>query len=804
MSLWSDLRLGIRRLVKDRGVSAAAICALALALAAVNTIFTLANGIFLRPLPFEQPDRVVLLNTSVPARAGRFTRGLSYQEWQDWRAAARSVSSIALFTDDEVSLADERVAPQSLRESTVSANMFDLIGRQPAMGRAFTAADDVQGAPPVVLLGHRLWQSRYGGDAGAIGRTVRVNGRKATIVGIMPPGFAFPQSSEIWQPLSALTDAQRGSRTSRGPGAVARLRPGVSREQALADLAAVTSDLSARFPATNTGVTPLVRDFRDRNVGRIRVVFMAFGLAVVFVLLIACANVANLLLVRGLDRGREMSIRLSMGATRARLVRQLLVESAILGGCAGVLGLLVSIAGVASFQRALASTGDVPYWIDFAVDWRVLAFLAALSLTASMLFGLMPALQASRAALAAMLADSGRASTQGPRGRRWHGALVIVQVALAIVLLTAAVLTVRDLRAVARVNIGIDSHDVTSARFTLPDGRYSTVESRLAFYRQLDERLAAMPGGRAVLATYPPFQGGEPSRVSVDGRPPGGPGSRQISAIAISPRYFATLGRPVRGRELTRTDERGVAIVNDRLARLYFGEADPLGRDIALLTPQGSGVVHLTIVGVARNVRQWSTDDHDFDPVVYVPHAEMPVPFSTVLVRSNAGTAAMATAIRNTVNALDPDLALVELSSLDGLLDADRWESRMLSVVFGLVAVLALTLATVGVYAITAFAVSKRTREIGVRMALGARARHVYLLVTRGAALQVAAGIALGLAGAFAATGVLDSILSEIDATDGVTLTIVPVLLAAVTIVACLVPARRAVAVDPAQALRAE
>jgi len=223
MSLGSDLRLGIRRLVKDRGVSAAAICALALALAAVNTIFTLANGIFLRPLPFEQPDRVVLLNTSVPARAGRFTRGLSYQEWQDWRAAARSVSSIALFTDDEVSLADERVAPQSLRESTVSANMFDLIGRQPAMGRAFTAADDVQGAPPVVLLGHRLWQSRYGGDAGAIGRTVRVNGRKATIVGIMPPGFAFPQSSEIWQPLSALTDAQRGSRTSRGPGAVARL-----------------------------------------------------------------------------------------------------------------------------------------------------------------------------------------------------------------------------------------------------------------------------------------------------------------------------------------------------------------------------------------------------------------------------------------------------------------------------------------------------------------------------------------------------------------------------------------------------
>jgi putative ABC transport system permease protein len=803
--MWTNLRLGVRRLVKDRGVSAAAICALALALAAVNTVFTLANGIFLRPLPFEQPDRVVLLSTSVPARAGRFTRGVSYEEWQDWRAAARSLSSIGLYTDDEVSLADDRAAPQSLRQSTLSSNMFDLIGRQPLLGRAFLAGDDAAGAPPVVLLGHRLWQSRYGGETGAIGRTVRVNGREATIVGVMPPGFAFPQSSEIWQPLSALTDTQRTSRTSRGPEAVGRLRPGITREQAAADLATVASDLAARYPASNTGVTPLVRDFRDRSVGRVRVVFTAFGLAVSFVLLIACANVANLLFARGLDRSREMSIRLSMGATRARLVGQLLVESAVLGGCAGLLGLFVSMAGVASFQRALVAAGDVPYWIDFSLDWRVIAFLVALSLAASILFGLMPALHTSRTALAAILADSGRASTRGPRGRQWHGALVVVQVALAIVLLTAAGLTLRDLRAVARVNIGIDSRDVTSARFTLPAGRYSTAESRLAFYRQLDERLAAMPGGQAVLATYPPFQGGEPSRVSVDGQPPGGPGSRQISAVAIGPRYFASLGsRPVRGREFARTDEQGVAIVNERLARLYFGQAEPLGRDIAVATPSGSGVVHLTIVGVAPNVRQWSTDDRDFDPVVYLPHTEMPVPFATILVRSNAGTVAMATVLRNTVNELEPDLALVELSSLDGLLDADRWESRMLSVVFGLVAALALTLATVGVYAVTAFAVSRRTREIGVRMALGARSRHVYLLVTRGAAVQVAAGIALGVAGAFAITGVLDSILSETSATDGATLAIAPVLLAGVTIAACLVPTRRAVGVDPAQALRAE
>jgi len=803
--MWTNLRLGIRRLVKDRGVSAAAICALALSLAAVNTIFTLVNGIFLRPLPFEEPDRVVLLNTSVPGRAGRFTRGVSYQEWQDWRAASRSLSSIGVFTDGEVSLADDRVAPQSVRASTLSANVFGLVGRQPSMGRAFTAADDADGAPPVVLVGHHLWQSRYGADASIIGRTVRVNGRQATIVGIMPSGFAFPQTSEIWQPLSALSDAQRGSRTDRSLEALGRLRPGVSRDQAAADLASVTAGLSARYPASNTGVTPLVRDFRDRVVGRMRVVLTAFGLAVAFVLLVACANVANLLLARGLDRAREMSIRLSMGATRARLVGQLLVESTVLGSCAGALGLALSIAGVASFDRALAATGDVPYWIEFSVDWRVIAFLVVLSLTASILSGLMPALQTSRAALAAILADSGRASTQGPRGRRWHGTLVIVQVSLAIVLLTAAGLTVRDLSAVARMDIGLDSRDVTSARFTLPDGRYPTVESRLTFYRRLDERLAALPTAQAVLATYPPFQGGEPSRVSIDGRPPGGPGSQPVYTLAIGPRYFSSLGRrPLRGREFARTDEQGVAIVNERLARLYFGQADPLGRDIAVATPRASGVVHLTIVGVAPNVRQWSTDDHGSDPVLYVPHTEMPVPFATILVRSTAGTAAMATALRDTMREIDPDLALVELGSLDGLLDADRWENRMLSVVFGLVAVLALTLATVGVYAVTAFAVSRRTREIGVRMALGARARHVYLLVTRAAALQVGAGIALGLAGAFAATGVFGSILSEIDPIDGITFAMVPALLAGVTIVACLAPARRAVAVDPAHALRAE
>jgi predicted permease len=447
----------------------------------------------------------------------------------------------------------------------------------------------------------------------------------------------------------------------------------------------------------------------------------------------------------------------------------------------------------------------------------VVTFLAGLSLAASIVFGLMPALQASRAALATVLADAGRAFTRGPRSRVLHGGLVVAQIALSLVLLATAGLTLRDMRAQLRVDAGLDTAGVTTARLLLPEGRYATPDSRAAFYSRLDARLASFPGGQAVVASYPPTDGGERRSVGIDGQPPpalqpqilgqpaaGPPGT---SALAIGPRYFASLGRgAVRGREFSDADAAGVAIVNQRFARLYFGDADPLGRSIAMRVRGEPDEVpaRLTIVGVAPDIRQRPTPDRDFDPVVYLPHAAWPLPFATILVRSPAGAAAVTGALRETIRELDPDLPLYEVRSLAAVIDADRWEGRLLSAVFGLVALLALTLATVGVYAVTAFAVSKRTREIGVRMALGARAHHVYLLVTKGAVIQIAAGIALGLVGALAARGVLDSLLREIDAADAVTLALVPAALAVVTIVACLAPARRAVAVDPARALRAD
>jgi predicted permease len=804
--MWTNLRLGVRRLVKDRGVSAAAICALALALTAVNTIFSLANGIFLRPLPFEDPERIVLLGTTRTTGGNRIDVGLSYADWQDWRASTSTLSSLAVFTEDTVNLADDRVAPERLYGAIVSANTFSTIGRQPLLGRDFAAADDMAGAPLVVLLGHRVWQGRYGGDAGVVGRTVRVNGRLSTVVGVMPPGFAFPQTVDIWQPLAALPDTTRSARAERFLEGIGRMRPGVSRAQAAADLGAIAAGIASRDAATSAGVAPRVRDFRDRSVGRVRVVLTAFGLAVTLVLLVACANVANLLLARGLDRGREMSIRLSMGASRGRLIAQLLGESTVLGAAAGVLGLALSMVAVAAFRGALDAAGDVPYFIDFSMDWRVVTFLAGLTLAASMAFGLMPALHTSRAALSAVLADAGRASTGGPRNRRWHGGLVVAQVALAIVLLTAAGLTIRDLQAQTRVDVGIDSRGVTTARLTLPDGRYATPESRAAFYARLDARLATLTAGKAVLATYPPTDGGERREVGIDGRT-AETGRPPVSMLAIGPRYFASLhSRPVRGREFADEDAAGVAVVNERFARLYFGDTDPLGHSVSMRVGgrRDEPVQRFTIVGVAPNVRQRSTADRDFDPVVYVPQQGWPFVYATILMRSDAATGTAAAALRDTIGALDPDLPLFDMRSLDDVIDEERWEGRVMSTVFGLVALLALTLATVGVYAVTAFAVSRRTREIGVRMALGARAGHIYALVTRGAALQVTVGIALGLLGAFGVRGVLDAILSEIDATDAVTLAAAPVLLACVTVIACLVPAARAAAVDPARSLRAE
>jgi putative ABC transport system permease protein len=803
--MWTNLRLGVRRLVTDPGMSAAAVGALALAMAAVGTIVTLANGIFFKPLPFDAPEQVVLLDTEVTVSGNTFTTGVSYPELLDWRAGARSLTAISGFIEQPVNLGDDALAPERLNGLFVTANTFGLIGRRPALGRDFAEADDVPGAPAVAILGARVWRSRYGADPAIVGRTIRIDGLPATVVGVMPDGFAYPDIAEVWQPLGARREVHQATRRERAFHMIGRLAPGVTREQATADLSVVVSALAERYPDTSRGVAPLVRDFRARSVGRVRIVFTAFALAASFVLLVACANVANLLMARGVDRSREISIRLSIGASRSRITSQLLAESAVIGLAGGGAGFALSLAGVAAFRGAMDAGGNVPYWIDVSIDWRVLTLLAAVSLLSSAIFGLVPALQATRVSLTAAMTEGGWSATSGRGRRRWQGAFVTAQVALAIVLLTTAGLVLRDLQSSARTDAGIEPSRVVTARLMLPEARYPTPDARAAFYRQLDARLATLPAGPGVVAMYPPTQGGERRFASLAGQPLPKSG-RSVSYLSVGARYSSTLSdRPVRGRELSDTDGPGVAVVNQRFADLYFAGTDPVGRPVTLSGfPATREPRQVTIVGVAPNIRHRPTDDRNFDPAVYVAQTAEAPAFATVIVRSRAGTGAAVSAMRDVVRSIDADIALYQPGTVENLLEEDRWEGRMLSTVFGLIAGLALALAAVGVYGVTAFAVSKRAREIGVRVALGARARHICALVIRGAAAQVALGSAIGLAGSLALGRGLETLLSEIESSDPITLAAVPLLLAVVAAAACVMPTIRAVRVDPARTLRAE
>jgi putative ABC transport system permease protein len=809
MTIGNDIRLAARQLAKDPGFTLAAACALALGIAANTTVFTIVNAMLLRDLPFDAPDRIVALDTQNTGDARAPVAGVSHPEWQDWQAGARAVDGIGAFTDAAMNVAEESLAPERFRGMYISANSFGLIRQRPAFGRDFRLEDDRPGAEPVVLLGHSVWTSRYAGDAAVIGRVIRINGIASTVIGVMPEGFAFPRRAELWQPLAVLPERVREDRAARRLQAFGRMKPGVTIEQVRDDLGAVAAGLSGQHPDTNTNVVPRVRPFRELVIGGAQVKTLASALmaAVVFVLLIACANVANLLLARGVRRAREISVRMSIGATRWRVTRQLLVESLLLAVLAGAVALALAAPAVRMFRTAFAS--DAPYGIDVTMDASVFVFFAAVTLGTTILFGLVPALHTARANLAGVLNEAGRGSSAGIGARRWTAGLVVVQLALTIVLLTGAASSMRDALAQYQEDVGIDTAGVVVMRLSLPAPEYPDADRRATFYRRLEERLAPSLRMRATFASAWPRGGAVTPEISIEGRPDDIPSRRPTaSQVAIGLGYFEALGtRPVRGRDFTAADTAGTAIVNERFAAMHFPDDDPIGRRIRLgATPDGAGSEWLTIVGVVPNVRQRQRrlDDRGFDPVVYIPYASFPLPFAMILARSGSGPGAVAGLMREHVRALDADLPLWDVMSLDAKLAQDRVEGRELSTMFGIFAGIALVLATVGLYAVTACSVSQRTREIGVRIALGAQARHVWWVVTRRASAQLGAGLAAGLAGALGLGQVLQGLLTVVRGTDPLTLTAVVTLLIAVTAGACVVPARRAMRLDPAAALRSE
>ncbi|MGB2713338.1 MAG: ABC transporter permease [Vicinamibacterales bacterium] len=814
-----DLRFAIRMLVKDRWFTFVAVLALGLGIGVNTTVFTFVNAVLIRGLPYDDSERIMIVTTRNTTQSNPGVA--SYQDLEDWRAQSKSFTGLACFQQTSMNVTDSGHPPERTPGARVCANTFGLLGQPMHLGRDFLPGEDKKGAEPVVIIGYGVWKSRYGGDSNILGRAVKVNGVAATIVGVMPEGVRFPSNADMWQPLVPNENSLR--RNQRNMTVVGRLAPGVTQARAQAEMSGIAQQLAKQFPDTNENIDALVMTFNQRfNGGPIRIVFLALLGAVGFVLLIACANVANLQLARSAQRAREVAVRVALGASRARVVRQLLVESTLLACIGGVLGLGLSTIGVRLFDRAVEGSGK-PYWIQFTFDPIVFGYLALICLTTGILFGLAPALQVSKTNVNEILKEGGRGSAGGRRARWLTSTMVVVELALTIVLLVGAGLMIRSFLKLYSLDIGARTDHLLTMSTGLPDQKYPKAEQRQIFYESVLTRLQTIPGMQAAaIASAIPFGGSDRRRLEIDGKPVAAETQKpSVAYIAISPRYFDVVAAPVRrGRGFTETDGGAgaeVALVNERFAAQHFPNEDPVGRRIRLLTGDGRTPPPaspstppppepkwLTIVGISPTIRQGDRQALEPDAVVYVPYRLESYSFMNILTRSQVEPGALTMQVRQTVQAIDPELPVFGVQTMDQFLSQARWPYRVFGSMFAIFAVIALVLSAVGIYAVTAYSVTQRTQEIGVRMALGARGGQVSWLILRQGLVQLAIGLAIGLAGALPLSGVLQTLVIQIPTKDPVTFTAIAGILVAVTIAACLIPARRATRLDPLVALRAE
>jgi predicted permease len=806
-----DVRFTFRLFAAEPWYAIAAVLALSLGIGVNAAGFTIVNAAFLRGLPFEDAARLYTL--AWQPRQGRRSN-VSYAELIDWRARSRAFSGIAAFTTSAMNISDDQAWPQQVRGARLTANAFEVLRQPPLLGRGFVADDERVDAAPVVVIGYDIWSSRFGSSTDVVGRSLRIDGRPATIVGVMPRGMRFPvENAELWMPFVP-TPAQR-QRNARQLTVFGRLAPNLTRDAAQAELTAIGRQLTAEFPDAAAEIVGVrIETFTERFVGGpARVMFLATMGAVILVLLIACANVANLLLSRSEARAREIAVRMALGATRGRIVRQLVLESLVLGFIGGGIGLLLAIFGVRLFDAAVQDPAK-PFWIVFKADYVVFIYVAAICVVTAVLFGLAPAVQASKARTHPLLKEGGRGPV-GAAGARWFGGpIVVAQLALSLVLLAGAGLTIRSFLTLYVLDVGFPTGGVTTLRMQLPETRYPDAGARLAFFARLEPRLAALPGVEAAALTtgVPPFDGGE-RRVQVDGAASVPAESLSfVSTVTISPRFFDVVGMPlVRGRMFGEGDGASGAetvIVNERLAARFFAGHDPIGRRLRFAEretgPGQPAPVWRTIVGIAPPIRHGSPQDGYLNDVVYIPFRQETPAAVSLMVRSALPPAAVADALRREVQAIDRDQPVFSIQTIDQMLAESRWPQRVFGSAFALFAAIALMLSSLGLYAVMAYSVSRRTQEIGVRMALGADRQQVMWLILKRGLIQLAAGLTIGLAGAFAVSRALGAVLVGVTPGDPLTFGAITMLMTAVSIAACLVPARRATRVDPLVALRAE
>jgi putative ABC transport system permease protein len=818
--LWQDLRYGARMLLKNPGITFVVILALALGIGANTAIFSVVNAVLLRPLPYEESDRLVFLNERSPVIE---EMSISYPNFTDWRNQNHVFEKIAVYNRQSYNLTGAGEAERIIT-GQVSADLFPALRANAALGRVFTNEEDKPGGTPVVVLSYGLWQRRFGGQESILNQPLTLNGKSYTVIGVMPQSYRFPSRVEMWVPVGQLSGESVWQQRGNHPGlyGVARLKPGVTLAAAQADLENIAVNLEKQYPDTNAGNRVKIQPLLEVFVSDVRRALWVLFAAVGFVLLIACANIANLLLARATARQKEMAIRTAMGAGRWRIARQLLTESVLLALIGGTLGLLFARWGI---ELILYISPDaIPRAREIGLDWKVLAFTVGVSFVTGLLFGLIPALQAGVVDVHETLKETGRGTT----GRHWlRSSLVVVEVATTLVLLIGAGLMIRSFYRLQKVNPGFSYEHLTSFSVSLPQKKYQTEAQRGDFYRRLLENLRGLPGVEATAAAsgLPLGNNGWQTSFMVDGQPaPPRDQMPLMEACLVTPDYFQAMSIPLkRGRYFTDRDDRSflagkdlskynedertmagmnAIIIDEEFARRHWPNEEAVGKRIKIGHDERSPI--LTVVGVVGRVKMDGLSQDSKRVQGYFPFAQVNQGGMTVIVKASSDPNQMISAVRQQVKAIDPDQPIYNVRTMDEIRAESVAPERLNLTLLSIFAGIALVLAIVGIYGVMSYSVTQRTREIGIRMAIGAQPRDVFKMVMGQGMMLALMGVAFGLVGAFGLTRLMATMLFGVEPTDPATFASIAVLLTAVALLACYVPGRRATKVDPVVSLRYE
>lgn len=802
-----DFAYAIRTLLKAPAFAAIAILTIALGIGASTVSFSIVNAVLLRPFPLMQNQDRLLFAIEYFPKTPTEDSGFSLPDFRETKEQATSFEGFGAFQNATfiISNGDK---PERYLGAQISAETFSFLGVQPMLGRNFRREEDNLNAPPVALLGYNVWQKVFAGDPQIVGRQAQINGRPTTIIGVMPKEWRFPGLNDIWTPLQL--DEKTNPRANRFLPTIGLVKQGVTLRQARAELEAIAARLAAEHPETNSGCSIRVHTVRDELVKESRPLTILIMCAVIFVHLIACANVANLLLARAATRTREVAIRSALGASRPQIVRSLLAESITLGFAGSALGLLLAVWGNDVMVRAIPI--EVPYWIKFDFDWRIFTFAVGTGLLSSLLFGLFPAVHGSKPQLVDSLKDGGRGGIGGSKGQRLRNGLVIAEVALALTLLIGAGLMLRSFIAVQKSDLGIDAHNVLTFRVGLPPTQYPDKAVAGRFFEQLIPKLAEIPGVEAAGAVTSLPAAGDIGTDAVvlkgDPEPKQLQDARMAHTATIAPGYLQALRIPVlRGRDFSTADNKSaprVVLIDERAAQAWFPNQDPLGQQLRGFPREGEPTEWATIVGVVRYAVYADRNERKRNvPMVYTCEYQQPEVFMSVTMRTGNDPKAFASAARNAVLAVNKDIPIYRVFTMEEVVRQTFWDRKFFGNMFAIFAILALFLASIGLYGVMAYSVRQRTQEIGVRMALGAQARDVLRLVTGQGVRLIIVGLLVGFVAAYFLTKLMASNI-EVSAHDPVSFAFVGLLLFSVGLLACYFPARTAMRLDPIEALRHE